>query len=491
MFPWQLIIVEEFQDLTPLFLEVLKLVLANACHHRRRNAPYPRILALGDMNQNITYFQGSYLHATTAIISAYSVMKLTMRLTKRLSKAVAGAANDLLQAHLQVFTSGDGQVELLKTSPDALDGFYIESGATMASVLYLIHNTSVFFLFRTNREVFAFTLALIARGFDCATFVSGEITSARGMLMSELNKMAGKCDSLEQISNYIRLRANRKRGKELRSCLEVLIAELVEAGHDAHAKNGWFHVKNKIFVCYSADPLWTLCTIHQSKGRETTVALLVNLLSTTPSTHAQRLGGVWLDQEYKLLYVALTRARIGVANMVGLDDMIWPPTEDDLDETGGAARKRPRLQNVITELHTRSAESSQDSEATYAATTDFTEALATLSLASLPPNLSALHTAVTVATTAARDNATQFRRVQAAAIELRTLLAFGPQPTPAVLAPPPTPPPRLPSADPGSSSSTGTAVATSRARAMLHELQFPELTEQPALPEVAQLAHDE
>lgn len=87
--------------------------------------------------------------------------------------------------------------------------------------------------------------------------------------------------------------------------------------------------------------------------------------------------------------------------------------------------------------------------------------------------------------------ATQFRRVQAAAIELRTLLAFAPQPTPAVLAPPPTPPPRLPSTDPGSSSSTGTAVATSRARAMLHELQFPELTEQPALPEVAQLAHDE
>mmetsp|Transcript_79464 Transcript_79464/g.157988 ORF Transcript_79464/g.157988 Transcript_79464/m.157988 type:complete len:96 (-) Transcript_79464:2291-2578(-) len=75
-FSIQLIICEEFQDLTLLFLQMVKLVLTNACAHRRRHMPYPRILALGDPKQSITYFQGmlpsmptppGYLESTSPI----------------------------------------------------------------------------------------------------------------------------------------------------------------------------------------------------------------------------------------------------------------------------------------------------------------------------------------------------------------------------------------------------------------------------------------
>ena len=144
-FAVSLIIVEEFQDLTPLFLEMVKLVHRNACACRRRNSPMPRIMALGDQKQAINYFQGAFTDALSALMLSFSMTMIVIKVTKRLSKMVVKACNALMTDSPEDFATSANELELLEASPDAIEGLWIDAGCTMRSIAWLIKDYTVFF----------------------------------------------------------------------------------------------------------------------------------------------------------------------------------------------------------------------------------------------------------------------------------------------------------------------------------------------------------
>ena len=282
-FAVQLIIIEEFQDLTPLFLEMAKLVLSNACSHRRRNAPYPRILALGDPKQAITYFQGSMLDAQSSLITTFAMTCLMLWVSRRLSKAVARACNRLINKHPEVFRDNDGVVPQLLYSEDAPEGLHIESGETMRSCAYLFENSKAHFLLRTNSLVRQWAAELLDHDYDYGCLLNGKLITAREQLLQQLTAMESKgINTLDKIVAYVDATSANANKKALRNRIGRIAKQLLQQGVNGNALDSMYHVKNAVCRLHSDVPEWIVSTIHQSKGRENLVTVGIGTASSTP-----------------------------------------------------------------------------------------------------------------------------------------------------------------------------------------------------------------
>ena len=259
----------------------------------------------------------------------------------------------------------------------------------MRSVEYYLKDEHTIFNFRTSKEVHEWAASLIQHEYDCAMDIDGAMTSARELLLKELNKFNEKgLKSLEQIIKYCESMKQKSNTKAMRERLGVMASNLkIAASFDPDSPNGWYHLKNQIEKDYKEEPKWCLQTIHRVKGREGKYCVGIGTAESTPSTRALRLGGTWLTQEYKLLFVHATRGKLGLIEMVPLSEMEWPSDGlQDVDNEDLAPKGR-RLQQLLTKVHTRSANSSQEEIEVNERQYDANDALAVLGLTTMPPNL--------------------------------------------------------------------------------------------------------
>ena len=182
-----------------------------------------------------------------------------------------------------------------------------------------------------------------------------------------------------------------------------------------------WHLTNLVKDLFSEDPNWEVCTIHRSKGRQWMWVYGLNIWQQIPSSRAQRLGGVFLEQEYKLLFVLCSRTMYFLGFLGDLDNIIWPgQTEPAEPATIQRPNKRARITSHLSAIQQRSLDVAEASGSNDAQVTDYTLELTTLKLSEMPPSADALqeHVAILLQQTA-EDKKEQ---INAAATSIRTAL---------------------------------------------------------------------
>ena len=180
-----LIIVEEFQDVTPLYLQVIKLVLRDAMRHRRRDWSYPRILALGDMKQAITYFQGSLTDALRSLMMLFGMVRITLRVTKRLPKLIVKYINNLMTQQAEIFIDETGSIPYLIARYEAPEGIHVENANMRDHAPPL--EQKVLFAGRNNKECKQFFGLLVQRKYDVGLSINGTMITVCLANLSMLN----------------------------------------------------------------------------------------------------------------------------------------------------------------------------------------------------------------------------------------------------------------------------------------------------------------
>lgn len=340
-------IVDEYQDVTPLQQRVLNAWLGSR----------DDVTVVGDANQTIYSFTGAtpqylldfsrtYPHATT--VRLQRDYRSTPQITD-LANAVIGRA--------QGRVSGT-RLELVGMRPDGpapeFVGYEDESAEARAVVQGIqrliaegVPPQEIAVLFRIRAQSPAYEQELSAAGLAYhvqqgeSFFQRPEIRQAMGVIIRERQKLGRQLDAERRAGvAEDELARLAPRGEEL---LENCKNALVSAGYSEKEPEGakqrerWQSLKALVGVIEEItrkNPDWsllelcdqltvraqtkqepgtqgiTLATLHAAKGLEWTAVFLVGLVdSTLPIKHAIKTGEEAIEEERRLLYVGITRAR--------------------------------------------------------------------------------------------------------------------------------------------------------------------------------------
>lgn len=168
---------------------------------------------------------------------------------------------------------------------------------------------------------------------------------------------------------------------------------------------------------YQEKPPILLYTGHAAKGLEFDVVHIANY-SLLPSKRALETGGIKLEQEFKVMFVMLTRTRMTLAFLAEpeaetqtLEDVLFP--EPLVFSPNKRARTAEAVATVVTTATAATLQRSVEVQH------GVDEALALLGLEAMPTTLAALQAAVEAALQAAADEVAVKSQIKAAQKMLR------------------------------------------------------------------------
>lgn len=286
---YNLIFVDEAQDTNDIQRAILRKMLA----------PGGRLISVGDPRQAIYGFRGASADAMDLIASEFNATRLPLSVNYRCSRAVIDAVKEFcpeIEAH-------DGAPEGNVQSLTSLDLNTL--GATDAV------------LCRTTAPIISLAYKLIGRGIPC-TVLGREIGQGLVKLIKKLqgNNSTMDLDTLlERASEY----GQREISKLMAKGQESKAQNIDDKVNSLYAAAGALSVDeqnipaliSRIESLFSdnGNGQLTLATVHKSKGMEWDNVYILNR-EAMPSKWARQ---AWqIEQEYNLIYVAMTRARVNL-----------------------------------------------------------------------------------------------------------------------------------------------------------------------------------
>jgi len=355
---YQSFVVDEYQDVTPLQQRVLEGWLGQR----------DDLTVVGDANQTIYSFTGAtpdyllnfsrtYEHAT--VVKLQRDYRSTVEVTDLANTVIGKATGRVAGTRLQLEgMRGHGPQPTFAGYDDEPS----EARAVAAAVRRLLDDgvepREIAILYRINAQSAAFEAALAEAGIVYQVrggegfFHRPEIREA----IAQLVRAAGRTDLPDDPVQVARaafaplgLSATEPEGAQARerwqllSALVDLIEEIVATQEAANLSQVLFSLKQRAEAKQppSVNGV-TLASLHAAKGLEWDAVFLVGLVENTlPITHAIKAGDAQIEEERRLFYVGVTRARVHL-------HLSWSLARQ---EGGRKSRTRSRfLDGIVPEL---------------------------------------------------------------------------------------------------------------------------------------------
>jgi superfamily I DNA/RNA helicase len=332
------LLIDEMQDLTPLYLCLITGMLGSMMRRKRRNMPAPILITSGDQAQLIMRFNGAMQDAEQELMDRFMPIRIFLLEVKRCPKIVMNKANALMESQGDTFRSNiDDQVPFMIAHPKAIEGtFFIEGSYTKFPV---DQKEATAVIVRNNKEANEIFDRNVGEGRDCMLGSGENVQTVRSMLMKELSWFKKKdMLHLDKIYSFLMGKSNVARGKNVRKQLLAILLELKFLDVEFNSDTGLFHLTNSIMRKFKERPLHMVTTVHRAKGLEWMRVYGVGIEHDIPSATAKRLGGLMLEQEWKLMFVFMTRTKrdlIMVTDVASLFDTTpeFNPEDMDVDST--------------------------------------------------------------------------------------------------------------------------------------------------------------
>ncbi|WIM68306.1 ATP-dependent DNA helicase UvrD2 [Corynebacterium breve] len=351
-------VVDEYQDVTPLQQRVLEAWLGDR----------DDLTVVGDANQTIYSFTGAtpdYLLNFSRTYDNATVVKLqrdyrsTPEITDLANSVISKATGRVAGTRLELIGMRDNGPQPTFT---AYDDEPTEAREVAGKVLSLINSgvsaREIAILYRVNAQSAAFEQALSdvgvvyqVRGGE-GFFTRPEIREATNALIAATRSHLASenpVDVARQVFAPLGLTPTEPQGAQARErwqslgALVDLIEEIVRSGEAETLTEVLLSLKRRADAKHppNVDSV-TLASLHAAKGLEWDAVFLTGLVENTlPISHAIKAGHEHIEEERRLFYVGVTRAREHL-------HLSWALARQ---EGGHKSRKRSRfLDGIVPEL---------------------------------------------------------------------------------------------------------------------------------------------
>ena len=295
---FDVVMVDEAQDTNPARRALVRAMLK----------PSGRVVAVGDPHQAIYGFTGADNDSLDLIKKDFNAVELPLTVSYRCPKAIVKFASQWVSHIAAADTAPEGNV-----SKEHMAGFMGKAKDMNGDSVILCRNTA---------PLLKVAFKLIGQKIGCK--VEGRDIGA------SLKKLATrwKCKNTDELLSKLEVYAETEKTKYLAKKNEMKaqavddqVQALIVIIENVNAL-GKHTVKD---VCSSIDTMFeddgskkgllTLSTIHKSKGREWKNVYWLNRETTCPSKYARQ---EWqMDQEENLMYVAATRSKANLVDLIG------------------------------------------------------------------------------------------------------------------------------------------------------------------------------
>ncbi len=293
------IVVDEAQDTNP----------ARRALARKMLKPSGRAVFVGDPHQAIYGFTGADNDSLDLIEQAYNCKRLPQTVTYRCPKSVVRMAQNWVH-HIEAHeTAPEGSVTSL-----SIDNFHKLPGTSLTNEAAM--------LCRNTAPLVAEAYSLIRRGIACQVegkqIGHGLLNLLKRWKTDDLAVLEGRLhDYMLRESEKFILRGQEQKAEAVVDKVETIKVFIEALPEGATVRD----LKKQIMDLFGDTPegqaprVFTLSTVHKSKGREWPTVYLLNRQKLMPSPFARQ---AWQqEQEDNLIYVAVTRAMNSLVEVVG------------------------------------------------------------------------------------------------------------------------------------------------------------------------------
>lgn len=284
------LLVDEAQDTNPSRRALAKKMLA----------PGGRAIFVGDPAQAIYGFTGADNDSLDIIKNEFACAELPLTVTYRCPKAVVARAQMYVSHIHAAETAPEGEVKAMTS--EVFNKLAPESFTKEAAMLC-----------RTTAPLVKQAFALIRRGIGCQVegkdIGRGLVKLASKWQTNSLVVLKDKLgDYLARETEKFLAKGEEKKAEGLADKVDTLLV-IIDSLTEDHTVDDLKATINKIFGDTpdgQAPQVFTLSTVHKSKGREWRTVYLLDRAKLMPSRFARQ---QWqMEQENNLIYVAITRA---------------------------------------------------------------------------------------------------------------------------------------------------------------------------------------
>lgn len=291
------VLIDEAQDTNPARRALAKKMLR----------PGGRLVAVGDPHQAIYGFTGADNDSLDIIRREFSCVELPLTVTYRCPKSVVSVARQWV-SHIEAHESAPEGIVKMTTLPE-WEKTWTE-----------LRNTDAV-LCRNTKPLVQLAYSMIRKGIPC--HVEGKDIGKGLMALANKWKFRDLESLADRLSEYkvreterLMAKGQEVKAEALADRIETLQVIIDSLPSDSTSSDLYAQI-NKLFGDVAPgqpSPNLTLSTVHKSKGREWERVYLLGRSSYMPSRYARQ---EWqLEQEINLMYVAVTRAKAELTDVV-------------------------------------------------------------------------------------------------------------------------------------------------------------------------------
>lgn len=318
---FQTVLADEYQDLSPLNIRMVE----------RSLAPGGKLLVVGDSRQAIYAWRGASGQAKADFLALrkqepWTILPLLT--TFRCPRKIVERQQEHVPGFRCLEGAKDGRVETLK------EGWGWQEVA--AQVVDRREGLAV--ICRNNAPLFSLGIKLIGRGIGCR-MIGRDLGRGLSAIVKGIaeREVLGRGEFLLRLANWKAQELLLAEGRERKieavedkaACLQALGAGSSDTAQLLSRLKSMFE---------SDEAPVTLSSIHRAKGLEWNTTMFLDPWRV-PTRRAKKAGGVELEQEYNMRYVAETRTR---------DTMLIAQAEEfeASGVTGAKGAEEPRMQQM-------------------------------------------------------------------------------------------------------------------------------------------------